>query len=163
MTFPRLKPDFKFTIETSYIIPGVYAGRADLIANELFGNFRFYKPLCEANNINLVYGMRVGIRPIEQAVRFEAKIKVFTEEEMEERIAAGLDPDKYSEDEINGLVEEAYYVKVPGELDWNNYGDIFNGYVSDLYQGRAILVPTAESCVEWLRKYEKVDLNGKNK
>ena len=161
MTFPRLKQDFTFTIEKSYEIPGVLAGRADLISNELFGNFRFYKPLCEANNINLVYGMRVGIRPVEQAVRFEAKIKVFTEAEMQERIAAGLNPDKYSEAEIDGLVEDAYYVKVPGELDWNNYGDMFNGYVSDLYQGRVILVPTSDSCAEWLRKFEKVDLKQK--
>jgi len=161
MPFPRLKPDFNFTIERTYEIPGVYAGRVDLIANELFGNVRFYKPLCEANNINLIYGMRVGIRNIEDAVTIEAKTKVFTEAEKELRISLGLDPNKYSQDEINGLVEEAFYVKVPGELDWNNYGDMFNGYVSDLYQGRLLLVPTTDNCIEWLRKFEKIDNGNK--
>jgi hypothetical protein len=158
MPFPRIKSDFNFLIERTYEIPGIFAGRADLISNDIFGNFRFYKPLCEANNINLVYGMRVGIRNIEDAVRIEAKTKVFTDAEKQARIANGLDPNKYSDNEINGLVEEAFYVKVPGELDWNNYGDNFNGYVSDLYQGRLLLVPTTDSCIEWLRKFEKIDI-----
>lgn len=157
MKFPRLK-EFNFTIERNYIVPGTYVGRADLISRELYGNIKYYKPLCYANNINLAYGTRVGIRPLEESIRNEAKLVTFTEEEKAERILNGLDPNGYTEDEIKLFIDIAYENKVPGQYDWNNYGDMFNGYISDIYEGRILLIPTVESCSEWLKLYSTLDV-----
>jgi hypothetical protein len=139
MNFPRLK-DFKFSIDNTFIIPGIFVGRGDLIANEIYGNPKFYKPLCEANNINLPYGTRVGIRPIEQALEVEAKL------------------DELSENDAKLYVQTSLDNTIPGNLNWNNYGDVFYGFISDLYEGRLLLVPSSDNCLEWLRRFEKLDV-----
>lgn len=140
MNFPRLK-DFKFDINNTYAIPATKTGRADLIAIDIYNNFRFYKPLCEANNINLPYGLRPGIRTIQQSILLEAKL------------------DGLTADQTNALIEESYNNFVPGDLDWNNFGDTFTGFISDLYEGRLLLVPSSDNCVEWLSRYSTITNN----
>ncbi len=135
--FPRFK-DFQFQLDTTYTIPPVYTGRGDLISIAIYGDYKYYKPLCAYNDINLPYGVRTGIRPLEESIRSELRIK-------------GL-----SNDQIDEEVDIYFSNAPPGSLDWNGYSDFFSGYISDLYEGRILAVPTVESCNEWLRRFEKL-------
>lgn len=245
MDFPRIK-QFTFDIDRTYIVPDSKNGRADLIALDVYGNPTFYKPLCEANDIKLPYGLRIGLRPIEEALRTELKNTVFSKYQVSststvnipslsglltidgyllqnedlvllkdqdnleengiyialsgtwkkindnidtafiiasngftnknkgfrlkiiEKQDVGIDPiifsgpfsilkvPKYTDQEIESAVQNYFVEKQSSDLDWNNYGDIFTGYVSGLYEGRILLVPTAESCLAWLKKFEKI-------
>lgn len=252
MNFPRIK-QFNFDTNSIYIIPHIYSGKPDKIAIDIYGSYKFYKPLCEANNIKLPYGLRSGLRPIEEQLRIELKNTIFTNFS----VAYATDPndpnngnipfplsglltidgnllttgdlilvkDQYNldengvyetstdiwrkltnitnnlliiptggvnnknkvfrlkiiknqsnamnpnvfvgpfsifkniiftEEEIETAVDNYFTKKTIAELDWNHYGDMFNGYVSGLYEGRLLVVPTNESCIAWMKKFEKI-------
>lgn len=248
MDFPRILK-FNFDINGGYLIPDILTGRGDKIAISLYGNPIFYKPLCEANNIRLPYGLRSGLRPIENSLRIELKNTRFTnfyvssatttnlltlsglniidssytllsgdlllvkdQDNLEEngiyevgleiwrkltidlnslfiiprngninknkgfrlkiieKVILGYDPliflgpfsilksPFYTDDEIEVAVNSYFLNKPYADLDWNNYGDTFSGYISGLYAGRLLVVPTIESCITWLNKYNKIIL-----
>lgn len=138
MSFPRLIKKFKFDINDTYIVPGNRAGKLLLIAYEIFGNVRFYKPIAEANNIKLVTGCRIGIRPIEEALRLE------------------LENDGYTGDELENLIYEKMVNTRVSDVDWNNYYNTTSGYISDVTEGMLLLIPTSESAIAYLDKYETI-------
>jgi len=135
MSFPRLIK-FKFDIDRTYTVPENRAGKLLLIAYEIFGDVRFYKALAGANNIRLTTGCRVGIRPVEEALRLE------------------LQNDGYSGEELDNLIYEKMLNTRVGNSDWNNYYNTTYGYMSDVTAGLLLLVPTFETAVEYLDKYE---------
>jgi len=137
MSFPRLKK-FKFDIERTYVVPENRTGKLLLIAYEIFGNVRMYKPLAEANNIKLVTGCRIGIRPIEEALRIE------------------LQNDGYSGEELENLIYEKILNTRVCNSDWNNYYNTTYGYMSDVTAGLVLLVPTYETAVAYLDRYEVI-------
>lgn len=147
MDFPRFKT-FKFKIEKTFKIPVHLNGRADLIATELYGNYVFYRPLCEANSIVIPYGVRVGIRPIAEAYNNELTIQAAAD------TLAGNKA--LSPTEIQNRVESDVSNRTESALDWNGYGDSSIGYVSDLYTDRILLVPSIDNCLSWLDLYGKI-------
>lgn len=135
MSFPRLKK-FNFDIESTYKVPADRVGKLLLIANEKYGDVRYYKAIAEANNIRLSAGCRNGIRPVEEALRLE------------------LANDGYSETEIENLVYEKMVEKRISQSDWNNYHDTRYGYISDVSEGTTLLIPTFETATAYLDRYE---------
>lgn len=67
-SFPRFI-DFSFVYERSYKIPAEFAGRLDLLANDIYGDVRFYKPLAAANGIRGALGMRNGLRTLRTSIQ----------------------------------------------------------------------------------------------
>lgn len=55
--------DFNFQYDELYTVPKEYEGRPDLIAYEKYGDVRLYIAICKANNINISYKLKFGIRP----------------------------------------------------------------------------------------------------
>ena len=138
MSFPRIIKKFKFHINDTYIVPGNRAGKLLLIAYEVLGDVRFYKPIAAANDIRLVTGCRIGIRPIEEALRLE------------------LEEDGYTGDELENLIYEKMVNTRLSNLDWNNYYNTTSGYISGVTEGMLLLIPTAESAIEYIDKYETI-------
>lgn len=138
MSFPRLIKNFKFDINTTYVVPENRAGKLLLIAYEIFGNVRLYKPLAAANNLKLVTGCRIGIRPIEEALRLE------------------LQNDGYAGEELENLIYEKMLNTRISNADWNNYYSTTYGYMSDVTAGLLLLVPTIETAMEYIDKYEVI-------
>jgi hypothetical protein len=133
--FPRIK-EFNFYYQSLYTIPVAFVGRIDKIATAIYGNTRFYKPLAYANNIVLPIGSRVGVRPYEESLRNELILKGYK----------GIALEK----ELNAMILST----TDNEYDWKYYGDSTFGYISDLYEGRLLNVPTPTSAVSWLKTYE---------
>lgn len=125
--FPRIK-EFNFIFDKFYEIPDKYTGRLDLIANELFGDYRYYKALLSANNITMPMGFRVGVRPIYKAIKEE-----------------------YNND------ESIYLSKVDNHrttsFDWSDYSNMSDGYVTDIYAGRNLIIPTPDSATRYMQIY----------
>ena len=138
MSFPRLIKKFKFDINSTYTVPENRVGKLLLIAYEIFRDVRFYKPLAAANNIKLVTGCRIGIRPIEEALRIE------------------LQNDGYSGEELENLIYEKILNTRVCNSDWNNYYNTTYGYMSDVTAGLVLLVPTYETAVAYLDRYEVI-------
>jgi hypothetical protein len=134
MAFPRII-DFKFDITRVFEIPSHLAGNPGLISYELYESVDFYKPLCHANNIILAHGVRLGIRPVEEAYRNDMKSDGISDTKIEEEIQKMKDEITYSSKE------------------WISNGSKISGYVTDLYAGRQLIVPSEESCVRWLGLY----------
>jgi len=135
MNYPRIK-EFDFDIEKTFKVPSHLVGRLSRIAFQLFGDFKYYKPLAAANDIKLSSGFRVGLRPIEKALDTELKEDGFTEREREELIF-----NKMGDKRIN-------------DLDWYNYFDVSYGYMSEVSEGRLLLVPSFSSATQYLNQFE---------
>ena len=133
--FPRLL-EYKFTFNTTYIVPTKYVGRPDLIAYELYGDTQYYKPLCVYNNILLGYGVRSGINNVRDAYTKELReTGEYTDSEIELMVSNEMDEMEYSDNY------------------WDGYKS--NGNYSDLYDGRLLYIPTQESCNIWLNIYKE--------
>lgn len=147
MDFPRFK-NFDFTFGGSFLIPSNLNGRADLISVAIYGNVEFYKPLCEANDIVLPYGLRAGIRPLEESIRTELTL----ESEANKKLGfVGL-----TQTEIEDVTTFRLNNRLEGELDWSGYNNLASGYISDLYTDRILLTPTSDSCLAWLSRFGKI-------
>ena len=135
MSYPNLF-NLGFSFNGTYEIPAKYVGRLDRIAYELYGYARMYKPLAVANLIALPHGYRVGVRKDIEAVRNELYQDGLRGSELERTV----------NDVMMSLDQTVY--------DWNSYGDVYYGIVSDCYEGRILQVPTFESANAWMLKYE---------
>ena len=135
MNFPRIK-QFKFNITSVYTVPVQYAGRMDKIAYAIYENIRFYKPLAYANNIILPSGVRYGIRTNTESIENELIMKGYTGTELTAQIA-------FMQDNLRQT-----------DADWNYYGDVTFGYMSDVPEGTLLMVPDKTSAITWLTKYE---------
>lgn len=125
--FPRLK-EFDFIIERVYTVPDKFVGRLDLIANEIYGDYRFYKALLGANNITMPLGCRIGIRPVYTAIKNE-----------------------YSDNQSISLDKiEAHRTT---DLDWTDFSNMSSGYISDVYSGRTLNIPTGDSATRYMNIY----------
>lgn len=133
MTFPRIKT-FKFKYDRSYVVPRDSVGRLDKIAIELFGNERFYKPLAAANNIRMALFSRPGLRPLNDAIRYDLV--------------------KADVKNIDSVLIDVIDSHVVSDNDWNYYGDTQTGLFTELTLGRLLYVPSLESALDWLNKYE---------
>lgn len=138
-SYPRVKK-FEFEIERVLYVPAFQTGRLDLVAIEVYGDYRFYKVLAAANNIRISGGYRVGIRPNEDAIASEL-----------ERKGVPLD-------EIPDMVNKKILNSRPNNLDWDTYNNISYGYVSDVSDGIQLLVPTFTSADAYLQRYEYIEL-----
>jgi hypothetical protein len=138
MKYPRIKK-FTFTYEKAYVVQGYQVGRLDKIAYEIYGATRMYKALAAANEIPLSMGYRAGVRKTEDALRLELK------------------SDGYSGDELEIEFETIMDEKRLTDLDWNSYSDNSYGMMSDVFEGRPLLVPTFESADQWLKLYEYLE------
>ena len=147
MDFPRFK-QFDFTFGGSFSIPSNLNGRPDLISVAIYGNVEFYKPLCDANDIVLPYGLRAGIRPLEESIRTELTLQSDADKKLG---FAGL-----SVTEIDDVVAFRLNNRLEGELDWSGYNNLTSGFISDLYTDRILLTPTSDSCLAWLNRYGKI-------
>lgn len=135
MMFPRVR-DFSFEYESVYEVPANRIGRLDLISYDKYGNYRFYKAIAAANNIRNTTGARPGIRPLRESIEREL-------------IAQGL-----SGDALVSAINDKIDSHISTVNDWNRYGDSYNGYSSDVYEGRALFIPTFDSASKWISKYE---------
>jgi hypothetical protein len=128
--FPRFR-SFKFTYSSSIRLDAVYVGRLDRLAEDLFGNVKYYKPIAVANGIKYPIFTRKGIRNYDQSV-----IKDIDE------LNIDLSLDDIKDQHDNSV------------FDWNNYGDVSSGAFSELYEGKLLNIPTQSSADAWLSKYE---------
>lgn len=131
--FPRIK-QFSFKYKTSMLVPAEYVGRLDLIALKEYGDIRYYKPIAAANGIKNPIGTRLGIRIHKEAI---AKDLIET-------------------NNVNSTVDDVVDKHISSINDWNAYGDFSTGYVTDVYEGRLLNLPTEQSAITWLNQYEKV-------
>lgn len=138
MPFPRLQP-YEFNANDSYVVRNQDVGRIDRISENVFNYTQTYKPLLRLNNLSLGIGMRAGIRPTKEAIATELAIKNKTT--------------TISEEQIN----EIFLTIEPNSYEWTSYGDISNGYISDVNSGNVLLVPTFESAERWLRTYQFIN------
>jgi hypothetical protein len=134
MDFPRLI-NFKFDIKEVYEVPTQFVGNPGRLAYDIYKVVDYYKPLCAANNIIISQGVRVGIRPLEEAYINDLK------------------SDGYSESEIDAKINEMRDEITYSTREWISNGSIVSGYVSDIYLGRQLLIPTEESCKRWIGLY----------
>ena len=133
--FPRFT-EYEFQIRPdTYLVPNKYAGRLDLIAEELFGQPMYYKAIAAANNLRKMVGTRYGIRPVAQAVRNE-----LYREGLRGTILDGETSDIVRNMEMS-------------EYTWKNYFDTYEGFASDVYAGRYLMIPTLESATRWMQMY----------
>jgi hypothetical protein len=135
MAFPRIKK-FNFNITSTYEVPSYFVGRLDLIAVELFDNVRMYKSIAAANNIKLSHGTRTGIRPQDISIRNELIMRGFTGTNLEA--------------EYQRLIDESRSTN----LDWMSYENTGYGYMSEVYEGRLLLIPDFATADLYLNKYE---------
>jgi hypothetical protein len=135
--FPRIKEN-KFDIDRYYTVPSHLTGRLDLIALDVYNNVKMYKVLAAANNIRIPMGCRYGIRQTRDALETE------------------LSNDGVSDANLNSAVDVVLDEKRYNDYDWDGYNNITLGYISEVYAGRLLLVPTYETAVNWLRKYEYI-------
>lgn len=135
MEYPRIKP-FNFNIMTSYTVPAYHVGRLDLISILFYNNVRYYKVIASANNINLSYGVRTGVRPDSVAIRNELVMKGYTGYDLEM--------------EYNRLVENGRLTN----FDWMSYDNNSYGYISDVSEGKFLLIPDNASADLYLQQYE---------
>ena len=135
MQYPRIKK-FNFIIDSSYIVKSNEVGRLDLISFNIYGNVNMYKPLANANDITLPHGYRVGIRRLDDAVRNELILKGFRGDDLESEYDRIVDNKR-----LHGL-------------DWYYYTDRSTGIVSDVYEGRVLVIPSFESANKWLSEFE---------
>jgi hypothetical protein len=138
MQFPRIK-EFKFDIKDTYTVPSQYVGRLHKIAFELYGDYKYYKPLAAANGIKLTHGFRIGIRPVQKALEIELK-----NEEMDENQIADEIDTKMGEKRISGF-------------DWYDYSDVSYGYISEVTEGLLLYVPTFNSATTYLNQFEFIE------
>ena len=131
--FPRFT-DFKFAYERSYSIPPEFAGRLDLLAQDIYGDVRFYKPLAAANGLRGAFGMRNGIRTLRDAIQ----------------------NDLTATDNVTSSVDDVIDGHNPGLLDWNYYGETASGYFTEAYAGRVINIPTLQNALAWLTQFERI-------
>lgn len=142
MSYPRIK-QFNFDIEKTYTVPSHLVGRLERIAYDIYGEYRYYKPLALANKVKLSHGFRVGIRRVEDALRTELKAEGLNESQVEE------------------IFNEKMNIKRDNDLDWLNYFDVSYGYISEVRAGAVLLVPTFESATQFLNKYEFINTTNK--
>ena len=134
MEYPAII-DFKFDIDNTYVIPSNLVGNPGLISYQLYENVNYYKPLCYANDVIISIGTRLGIRSEEEAYR-------------KDLLSSGYTPSQINE-EIEKYRSETIY----SDYDWVKLGNTMSGYITDLYEGRTLLVPSVESCRRWLGLY----------
>ena len=134
MEYPQVI-NFKFDVSDIFIIPSNLVGKPGLIAYELYGNVDYYKPLCHANNIIIAQGTRLGIRSEENAYRKDLKSEGYTNTEIDNKIDIYRSETIYSDN------------------DWINVGNTLSGYITDLYESRTLVVPSAETCRRWIGLY----------
>ena len=135
MEFPRIKT-FAFNIMTTYNVPAYHVGRLDLISILFYNNVRYYKVIAASNNINLTYGVRTGIRPDSIALRNELTMKGFSGNALEVEYQRIMDNSR----------DTAY--------DWFAYDNNSYGYISDVYEGRLLIIPDNASADLYLKQYE---------
>ena len=140
MQYPRIKK-FNFKINKTYTVQGYQVGRLDKIAYAIYGVTEMYKPLAAANQISLRMGYRAGIRKTTDALRLELATKGFSVDALET--------------EFNRIMED----KRLSDLDWNDYSDNSYGMMSDVFEGRPLIVPTFESADEWLKQYAYLEVD----
>lgn len=140
MQYPRIKK-FNFKIDKTYTVQGYQVGRLDRIAYELYGVTEMYKPLAAANQISLRMGYRVGIRKTTDALRLELETQGFSGQLLE--------------NEFNRIMDS----KRLSDLDWNDYSDNSYGMMSDVFEGRPLIVPTFESADEWLKQFAYLEVD----
>lgn len=129
-TFPRFR-SFNFTFSRSIQLDAEYVGRLDRLADDLFGNVKYYKPIAAANGIKYPIFTRKGLRTYDQSVN--------------------KDIDELNIDLTLNDIKDQHN---PSAFDWNHYGDVTSGAFSELYEGRLINIPTQASADAWLSKYE---------
>jgi len=138
MGFPRIK-EFEFDINRTFTVPVHLVGRLHRIAFELYGDVSFYKPLAAANDIRVNMGGRAGIRPVKEALTLE------------------LRQEGHSDKDIKKIIAEKFRVKRINYLDWTGYDDITYGYISEVTEGRLLLVPRDESARSYLTQFEFIE------
>jgi len=138
MTYPRVK-EFNFDLESTFKVPSHLVGRLERIAFEIYGDYRYYKPLAVANGIKLSHGFRIGVRKVEDALRTELKAEGLSEKQVEEQF------------------DEKMNNKRDNDFDWLNFFDVSHGYASEVTKDRVLSVPTFESATQFLNKFEFVD------
>lgn len=135
MEYPRIKPA-TFNIMTTYKVPAYHVGRIDLISVLFYNDTRYYKVIVAANNINLSYGVRTGIRPEPIAIRNELIMKGYSGDELENEYDRLMD---------NGRLTD---------YDWMAYDNNSYGYISEVYENRLLLIPDNASADLYLQRYE---------
>jgi hypothetical protein len=81
-------------------------------------------------------GTRVGVRPYRTALEIE------------------LRNDGHSDAEIEQIISTKITQKRISYLDWNDLFDVSYGYISQVTEGRILMMPTFQSCIEYLDKFE---------
>ena len=131
--FPRIKT-FNFDIKTSRTVTSEFEGRLDLIALDIYGDIRYYKPLAAANGIRNPFGARAGIRTFKEAI---------------------IKDNNNISSNIEDILDE-YDISLS---TWYNYGDFNRGYYTEVYSGRVLLIPTDHSALLWLKQFEEISGN----
>lgn len=133
MSFPRIK-QFNFKFKTTKVITPEYVGRLDLFALHEYGDIRYYKPIAAANGIKNPIGTRAGIRTLRESIQ----------------------SDLVDTNNVILTVDDALDTHNVSVADWNRYGDMSNGYYTEVYEGRLLYIPTDQSAVAWLNQYERM-------
>lgn len=133
--FPRIK-SYKFEIESIFRVPSNMVGRLDKIAYDKYGNYLYYKAIAAANNIRFSMGARAGIRPMQEALEKELRASGLSGTELTDAINIKLDN------------------HISNSMDWVDYGNLYTGYISEVYENRTLFMPTADSARRWMLKYE---------
>lgn len=140
-TFPRFT-EFNFTIGSVHTVTAAESGRLDRVSISVYGFPAGYIVLAAANALRCSYGQRMALRPMRESIRVEL-------------LNDGVSPVGI-DDKIDAIIASCPGSDGSSEANWYDYGDILNGYASDIYIGRLLLVPTDASAQAFFNTYRTI-------
>jgi hypothetical protein len=135
--FPRLRSK-NFSYADTFNVPSHQAGRLDLIMGERYAEPRAYKAMAAANGILDAFTTRPGIRPSNEALQNELVLR-------------GVKPS-----EVKRMADDIDEMRILGSRDWLSYGNMVDGNITDVYPGRIMFVPTPDTSVAWMERYNEL-------
>ena len=124
-----------FAYADTFTVPSYLAGRLDLIVKDNYGEPKAYKVFAAANGIVDAFTTRPGIRPATEALENELVLR-------------GVKPR-----DVKAMADEVDELRILGEMDWLAYGNMVSGNITDVSPGRVMFVPTPNTAVAWLERY----------
>ena len=135
--FPRLR-NKQFEYVDTIAVPSYLAGRLDLIVQEKYGEPRAYKAVAAANGIVDAFATRPGIRPSREALENELVLR---------GVKAA---------DVQDVADEIDDRRVQGSMDWLAYDDMANGNITDVTPGRILFIPSPNTSVAFLERYNRL-------
>lgn len=132
--FPRMRSR-NFSYADTFSVPSYLAGRLDLIVKDNYGEPKAYKVFAAANGILDAFSTRPGIRPADEALENELVLR-------------GVKPS-----EVRSEADAIDELRIRGDMDWLAYGDMVDGNITDVSPDRIMFVPSPNTAVAWLERY----------